>query len=122
MWFSGIGEMTEQQVKQWRKCQVYEPLKPSKMPERQRLSVSDDFYGTTPVRQYLRPLQLGVRIKDSGNQRGPGRTLPRPRHSEHQRCTRPITSHPSSHTTSKPSPRRESSGLQIIVHFILKKF
>ncbi len=48
VWFSGIGEMTEQQVKQWRKCQVYEPLKPSKMPERQRQSVSDDFFGTKP--------------------------------------------------------------------------
>ena len=46
--------MTEQQVKQCRECQansdrqVYEPLKPSKMPERPWQSVSADFFGPTP--------------------------------------------------------------------------
>ena len=54
VWFSGIDEMTEQQVKQCRECQansdrqVYEPLKPSKMPERPWQSVSADFFGPTP--------------------------------------------------------------------------
>ena len=54
VWFSGIDAMTEQQVKKCHECQansdrqVYEPLKPSKMPERPWQSVSADFFGPTP--------------------------------------------------------------------------
>jgi hypothetical protein len=46
--------MTEQQIKKCRECQadsdrqVYEPLKPSKMPERPWQSVSAEFFGPTP--------------------------------------------------------------------------
>ena len=54
VWFQGIDDMVEQHVKLCLACQAnsdhqsYEPLMPSKMPERPWQKLSGDFFGPTP--------------------------------------------------------------------------
>jgi hypothetical protein len=62
---------------------VYEPLKPSKMPERPWQSVSADFFGPTPGGWYwfvniCDNSNWASVEKDTGNQRGAGRPRPGP--------------------------------------------
>ena len=53
VWFHGIDELVEPHIKICQACQansdrqVYEPLKPSKMPEKPWPSISGDFFGPT---------------------------------------------------------------------------
>jgi transposase InsO family protein len=54
VWFQGIDDLVEQHVRHCRECQSntdrqsFEPLKPSKMPDKPWQSVSADFFGPTP--------------------------------------------------------------------------